>query len=532
MKIPRKKELLELQKKYRTDKKIGEICGVPARLVTYWRTKKKIPAYSFPKYSEEKIRELWERFGDDAKAGEELNISKAGFRQWRRRYSIEHKPLQLRLEQLELPLPDAFRKKNSRRETIIQKLLAKKAGLKKVEIDEIVFVEPDLVISCDDTAEVLHHYEKTGAEKIWDLQKTVIALDQNSDLISKNGYMAPRRATREFARKNKIRNFFDVGSGISHHLILENGLIQPSQLILGTESHSLIYGSLGALAMRVSPIDIASIWASGRVWLRIPQTIRVNLNGHLNKGVSARDIALRLMNDPQMSDTNYRVLEFYGPVIDAMPVYERMALAGLMEKLGCKAALIPCDDVAVRFMRKLGKGKPNAISADHDACYSSEITIDATGLVPQVGMIRGKGFSQPIEEVSGKKIEQIILGCCTCGKIEDLELAAKILRGRQVNRDVRVYIVPATRKVYTDAIERGIIKSLIESGCDIMNPGCGSCIELHKSYLEPGDRLLSTAECRLNHGDGSADNVYLGSTATAAATALEGVIADPRRYLK
>jgi homoaconitase/3-isopropylmalate dehydratase large subunit len=532
LKIPRKKELLELQKKYRTDKKIGEICGVPARLVTYWRSKKKIPAYSYPKYSEEKVKDLWERFGDDARAGEELNISKAGFRQWRRRYAIEHKPLQLRLEQLELALPDAFRKKSSRRETIIQKLLAKRAGLKKVDIDEIVFVEPDLVISRDDTAQVLYHFGKIGADKIWDPQKIAIALDQTPELDSHNGNKAPRRAIREFAKKHKLKNFFDVGAGVSHQLILENGLVQPSQLVLGTDSNSLIYGSLGALASRVSALDIASIWASGRAWLRVPKTMRVNLDGRLGRGVFARDIVLRLMNDPMLFNTDYRVLEFYGPVIDSMPIHERIALAGLIQRLGCKAALIPCDDVTTRYIRKLGKGKPSAVTADHDANYDSELTIDTTSLTPQIGLIRGQGFSQPIEDYSGRKVEQVVLGCCTCGKIEDLELAMKILRGRQVSRDVRVFVVPATRKVYTDALERGIIKSLIESGCDIMNPGCGSCIELHKNYLEPGDKMFSTSECRLDNLGASGDEIYLGSAATAAATAIEGVIADPRKYLK
>lgn len=532
MRIPKKKELLELQRKYRTDKKIGEVYGVPARLVTYWRTKKKIPAYAYPKYSEEKVKDLWERFGDDARAGEELNISKAGFRQWRRRYSIDHKPLQLRLEQLELALPDFNRKKNSKRETIIQKLLAKKAGLKKVEIDEIVFVEPDFVISRDDTSEVLQYFEKTGADHVWDSQKICIALDLQAPVESHNGFKAPRRAIREFAKKQKIKNFFDVGAGVCHQMILENGLISPDQLVLGTDTQSLIYGSIGAMASKISAMEMASVWASGRVWLKVPQTIRVNINGHLNRGVYARDIVLKLINDPAISLTDYQTFEFYGPVIDSMAITERFVLANLSSMLGCKAALIPCDDITAKYLRKLSKSKPAVISADHDASYHSELSLDATHLVPQIGISGRKKISQPVEEFAGKKVEQVILGCCANGKIEDLETAARILRGRQVSGDVRVFVVPATRKVFADALDKGIIKTLTESGCIIMNPGCGSCIDLHKGYLEPGDKVLATSECPLNSRCDSSDELFIGSVATAAATALDGVIADPRKYLK
>jgi homoaconitase/3-isopropylmalate dehydratase large subunit len=532
LRIPKKKELLELQRKYRTDKKIGEVYGVEARLVTYWRTKKKIPAYAYPKYSEEKVKDLWERFGDDARAGEELNISKAGFRQWRRRYSIEHKPLQLRLEQLELPLPDFNRKKNSKRETIIQKLLAKKAGLKKVEIDEIVFVEPDFVISRDDTAEILHYFEKTGADHVWDSQKIAIALDLQTPVESHNGFKAPRRAIREFVKKQKIKNFFDVGAGVCHQMILENGLIGPGQLVLGTDSQSLVYGSIGAVASKISAMEMASIWASGRAWLRVPQTIRVNVNGHLARGVYARDIVLKLMNDPGMSRTDYQALEFYGPVIDSMPITERFILANLSGKLGCKAALIPCDDITAKYLRKLSKGKPTSIAADHDASYLSELSLDATHLAPQIGISGRKNQSLPVEEFVGRRVEQVILGCCSSGKIEDLEIAAKILRGRHVNSDVRVFVVPATRKVFADALEKGIIKTLTESGCIIMNPGCASCIDLHKGYLEPGDKVLTTSECPLNSNCDSSEDLFIGSVATAAATALDGAIADPRKYLK
>ena len=532
MRIPKKKELLELQRKYRTDRKIGEVYGVPARLVTYWRTKKKISAYSFPKYTEEKITELWERFGDDTKAGEELNISKAGFRQWRRRYSIEYKPIQLRLEQLEFDLPELNRRKNSRRETIAQKLLAKKSGLKKVEVGEVVNIEPDMVISRDDASAALKYFLQIGAERVWDPSKIIIALDKQYSSGNGNGYPAPRKTVREFVKKQKIKSFYDIGQGLCHQLVLENGLIQPGQLTLGTDSQAMIYGSIGAFGADISAIEMGAIWATGRIWLQVPKSIKIYLDGHVSRGVFARDIALKLSRDLATDSADYKSLEFYGPVINSMSISERFALTSLSESLGCKSIIIPFDEITGRYLRRFGKAKPSPIAADSDADYFREITLDTTYLTPQIGVSGKSDEVVPVEELTGKRIELVVLGSCGSGRIEDIEAAARIMRGRHVFHDVRMYIVPASRNVFMEALDKGFVKTLSDSGAIFMNPGCGICMDIHQRMMEPGERAMTTSHCSHIFDSDSSNDIYLVSPATAAASAIEGVVADPRKYAK
>jgi hypothetical protein len=264
VRIPKKKELLELQRKYRTDRKIGDVYGVPARLVAYWRSKKKIGSYSFPKYSEEKIQELWERYGDDTRAGTELGISGAGFRQWRRKYGLKSKPVQLRLEQLELGLVDPAWKKSTRRETAAQKILARKSGLKKVDVGEIVNIEPDLVVSNDSSEQVIECLSRIGAGRIWQPGRIVIVLDRRMPVDSHEASEA-HRIIREFVKKNRIKSFYDVGEGVSHHIIVENGHILPGQLALGTDSQAASFGCLGAFSTSISAAEMAAIWATGSV---------------------------------------------------------------------------------------------------------------------------------------------------------------------------------------------------------------------------------------------------------------------------
>lgn len=531
LRIPRKKELLELQKKYRSDKKIGEVYGVPARLVAYWRAKKKIGAYSFPKYSEEKIQELWNRFGNDEKAGAELNISKAGFRQWRRKYVINHRPIHLSLEQLELALPDLSRRKGLRRETMAQKILARKSGLKRVEVGEAVDIEPDFAISHGRALEIIRKFQQLGADRIWDPCKIAIVLDRHHP--GSTGSREPSlKVVREFVKKHKIRDFYDIGQGVCHQLIIENALISPGQLVLSSDPQALSYGSIGAFASSMTTDEMAVIWASGRIWLRVPETIKVTLNGRLSRGVSVKDIVLKISHG-LLSHADYKALEFYGPAVGAMSVSERLTLVGAFGDIGFKSAIVPFDETASRFLKKLVKTKFNPVSSDPDAPFADEAEFDIAYLTPQVGMSTHGFNAQAIEDMVGRRIDQVILGCCSNGRIDDLEVAARILRGRQISRDTRAVVIPASRKVLLEAIDRGYIRAFVDAGCMILNPGCDSCLEAHTQMLEPEERALSTASWNCSGQVESAESeVYLASPATAAATALEGEIADPRKYTK
>ncbi|OQX92531.1 MAG: hypothetical protein B6D58_02270 [candidate division Zixibacteria bacterium 4484_95] len=532
MKIPKKKELLELQKKYRTDKKIAEVYGVPSRLVAYWRSKKNIGQYSFSKYSHEKIIELWERYGDDRLAGAELGISGPGFRQWRIKYGIKKKPVQLKMEQLELDLRGTYRKsRDSRRETFIKKLLAKKSGLKSVEEGQVISVRPDLAVSVDDTEQIIKQFKLTGFPKVWDNSKiTIILNDWTQNEFGKIADVHKR--IRKFVKKQRIEKFYDIGWGIPYQITLEEGLILPSRLIVATDNQATSHGSIGAFSTCISPLDMAVVWASGRIWLKVPKTIKVVINGLPTRGVFAKDIILKLSRDLHFEDINYKALEFYGDAVSTMTVPQRLILTSSSLEIGAKSAIIPFDDVSQRYLKKITKERFSPIAPDINAKYENEIEIDVSYLTPQVACLNKKHCVKPVEDVAGKKIDQIVLCGCSSGRLDDLEMVVSILRGRRIHRDTRMIIVPASRKTYLAAIDKGYIRSLVGSGCVMLSPGCGSCAGAHKDMLAADERILTTNSCDLIRQTNSKNpEIYLSSPATAAATALEGAIADPRKYL-
>lgn len=532
MKIPKKKELLELQKKYRTDKKIAEVYGVPSRLVAYWRSKKNIGQYSFSKYSHEKIVELWERYGDDRSAGAELGISGPGFRQWRIKYGIKEKPVQLKMEQLELDLRETYRKsRDSRRETFIRKLLAKKSGLKSVEEGQILNVQPDLAISVDDTGQIINQFKQIGLSKVWDHSKIAIILNHWAQ--NESGKIADvHKGIREFVKKQRIERFYDIGWGIPYQIVLEEGLILPSRLIVATDNQATSHGGIGAFSTCISPLEMAVVWASGRIWLKVPQTIKVVINGLLTRGVFAKDIILKLSRDLCFEEANYKALEFYGDAVSAMTVPQRLILTSFCMEIGAKSAIVPFDDVSQRYLKKITKEKFSPISADSNAKYENEIEMDVSYLTPQVTCLNNKGYVKPVEDIAGKRIDQVVFSGCSSGRLDDFETAVSILRGRRIHRDTRMVIVPVSRKAYLAAIDKGYIRSLLGSGCVMLSPGCGSCVCAHKDMLAANERILTTNNCDLFWGANPKNpEVYLASPATAAATALEGAITDPRKHL-
>jgi len=523
VKIPTKKELLELQRKYRTDKKIGEVFGVPGRLVAYWRSKKKIGTYNQPKYSRDKILELWERFGNDKLAGLELGITGAGFRQWRIKYGFKSKPLRLKFEQLELSLPEeAKRNKFSRKETFVQKLLARKAGLKSADEGQVIEISPDVAVSGIEALSVYQHFREMGGSKIWDKSKVAIIYDRPVDTL-RNVTPALQKQLKDFIRKQGLEKFYDIGWGSPYQVMVEEGLILPNHLAVGTGRHVLSFGGLGAFASDISPLDMAAVWAEGRIWLKIPPTIKIVIKGSVPRGVYARDLILKLFHDFGKGGANYRALEFYGETISTMAIAQRLVMATFAGELNAKSAYLPFDDLAQKHCRKFTKQKLVPIVADHDAHYENELEINVSYLTPQVAVADHQNAIRPIEEFSGKKIDLIVLGGCAHGSLTDLDQAAAVLRGRRVHRDTRVIIIPGSRKAYLEAVEKGLVRLFIESGCVVSNPGS----DFRQWSTGDNERAFTTCACaRIRERE-----TYSGSPATAAATALEGAIADPRRYL-
>ncbi len=532
MRIPKKKELLELQKKYRTDKKIGEVYGVPSRLVAYWRQKKKIGPYSYPKYTDEKILELWERYGNDVRAGADLGISAAGFRQWRRKYDINTKPLQLRLEQLELGLIDINNRKNSKRETAVLKILAKKSGLKKVEIGQKISVVPDLAMSHGNSAAVIDRFVKNGENSVWDSNKIVVILDRHIPTMSGES-AETHKIIREFVKKQKIRNFYDLGEGICHQIVIESGHILPGQLAFGTDRHTSSYGCIGALAIDAHPDKMALIWAAGRADIVVPETVKIIIKGHLGRAVYARDIILKLIRDLSPDTFDSRAIEFTGPTVYSMSISERFTMTNVAMEMGALTAMVPFDEITSRFMKKITKTRLTPVNSDPDAIYNNEIEVDVSYLTPQVGYPDSARHVASIEDVAGKRIDMVVIGSCSSGRIDDLEVAAGILRGRRIHRDLRMIIVPGSRKVLSEALDRGFIKTFVDSGCVIANPGCDPCLVANPGSLASGERAITTTNRVLNSDSGKNNSeIFTASSATAAASALEGIIADPRKYGK
>jgi len=476
--------------------------------------------------------ELWERFGDDARSGMELGISKAGFRQWRRKYGINEKPLQLRLEQLELPLPDNGRKRNSKRETLIQKLIARKASLKKVEIGQIVELEPDLIICQENVVEILEQFEKNRHDRIWDPSRLAFSLAHM--LLENTGRISElNKKMQKYSKNYKGRNIFDPGEGFGFQILLETGKIVPGNFILGSENYISCLGALGSYSAVIKSSQIAEIMNTGRYGFHIPETVKVTIKGHYPKGIYAADLALKIMRDKPAARLENKIFEFYGNSIMMAQITDRLKIASTASSLGAEASLIPIDDITNRFMRKFTKAKYPPILSDADASFKEEIEIDIGYLTPQVACPDGIDKVRPIEEISSKKIDRIIFGGPVNGQLEDLEVAANILKGRRLNHDLQMYIIPASRRIMLEALDRGYLRVLIESGCIIMSPGWSPFGMASENIFSKGERILGTI-CH-NEIPTAVKNdyeLYLASPATAAASALEGAITDPRKYLK
>ena len=531
MRIPKKKELLELQKKYHTDRKIGEVYGVPGRLVTYWRSKKNIGPYSLPKYSRERIIDLWERYGDDKLAGVELGISGPGFRRWRLQYGLKQKPPVLKMEQLEFGFIDISRfGKSSRRETFVRKILARKAGLKTAETGQPVDITPNFTVIVDNAAKAVDQFYANGNSKVWDSSKIMVMLN-HMPMSETENYADDQKIIREFVRKQGISAFYDIGWGISHQVIIEEGLVLPGQLVMGTDYYTSSPGCIGAFSVRITPTEMADIWSTGRTKIRVPPTIKVLINGYLSPGVSSADIILKLSRDLSKI-TGDKAIEFYGSAITAMTISQRFTLISLAVEAGAKAAVVPFDEITQRYIKKINKNKFKPIKADIDAEYESEIEADISYLTPQVICPNSFKHISAIEDIAGKRIDHVVLGGFAGGCLDDLEIAAAILRGRRIHRGTRMLVIPGSRKTYLEAIDKGYIRALVESGCLVLSPTYSACFGANKGMHAKGDKVLTTSRMKTDSTNGDRNSeIYISSPATAAATALKGAITDPRKYL-
>ena len=413
--------------------------------------------------------------------------------------------------------------------TFSEKILGAKAG-KEVCAGEVVTVSPDYILSHDNSAAIIGEYKKLGVERVEIPDKIVIILDHVVP-ASTEKYATNHKVIREFVREQKIPHFFDVQCGICHQVFSENGFAMPGMLILGADSHTTSYGAFGAFSAGIGRSEAASVWATDEIWLRVPETIRIDITGKLLPMVTSKDVILKIIGDVGADCANYKAVEFAGEVVQDFTMDSRLVLANMAAEMGAKNGYVTPDETTLSWLRGRAKREFEVLASDPDAEYESLLSYEVSSLVPQVACPHTVDNVKPVSEVEGSPIHQAVIGTCTNGRLEDLKNAAKILKGRKVSPSVRALIIPASRMEYERALREGILEILVKAGCIVLNPGCGPCLGAHQGILAPGEVALSTANRNFRGRMGSRDSeVYLASPATVAASAVEGEIADPRKY--
>ncbi len=416
--------------------------------------------------------------------------------------------------------------------TFAQKALERASGSAALVTGAIVEVEPDLYMSHTASWRCIKTFEKLPGATIRYPERIAMVMDHISPAPTAQvaGY---HRLCREFAGKHGVGHFYDVNAGIAHLVLMERGLIRPGEVIIGTDSHSTIYGALGAFGTGVGFSEITATWVTGALWMRVPESMKVSLSGRLTEGVYPKDIMLRLIGDLTADGATYLSVEFEGSLTEALSVSERMTLCNLAMELGAKNAYVRPDAKTYEYLERAGVTDPSrhALLPDPGAEYAHELEIDARSLVPQVACPHTVDNVRPVTEVAGTKLDQVFIGSCANAKYDDLVVAAKLLSGRKVAPSVRLIVTPGSRDTMKLAADSGVLSTLIEAGAVITNPGCGACAG-DGGAMDKGEVTLSTANRNFRGRMGSYDSeIYLASPATAAASAITGVITDPRGTL-
>lgn len=414
--------------------------------------------------------------------------------------------------------------------TMTQKILAAHAGLESVVAGQLIEADLDLVLGNDITSPVaIHEIEKMNVEGVFHKDKIALVMDHfvpNKDIKSAEHC----KCVREFACKNEITNYFDVGEmGIEHALLPEKGLTVAGDVIIGADSHTCTYGALGAFSTGVGSTDMAAGMATGKAWFKVPSAIKVEVTGKLNKYVSGKDVILHLIGEIGVDGALYQSLEFVGDGIASLSMDDRFTIANMAIEAGAKNGIFPVDALAEEYMKAHSKRAYKIFEADADAEYTRTVTIDLSTLKPTVSFPHLPENTKTIDEVGDIEIDQVVIGSCTNGRFDDLKVAAEIMAGKKVKKGLRVIVIPGTQQIYLDAMEAGFIRTFIEAGAIVSTPTCGPCLGGYMGILAEGERCVSTTNRnfvgRMGHVN---SEIYLASPAVAAASALTGKISDPR----
>ena len=417
--------------------------------------------------------------------------------------------------------------------TMTQKILAAHAGLETVTAGQLIEAKLDLVLGNDITAPVaIHEMDKMNTESVFDRDKIALVPDHfvpNKDIKSAEHC----KCVREFAAKHDITNYFEVGQmGIEHALLPEKGLTVAGDVIIGADSHTCTYGALGAFSTGVGSTDMAAGMATGLAWFKVPSAIKFVLTGKPTEWISGKDIILHIIGMIGVDGALYKSMEFVGDGIKYLSMDDRFTIANMAIEAGGKNGIFPVDELTVEYMKEHSQRAFVAYEADEDAEYDEVYTIELDKLKPTVAFPHLPENTHTIDEIDEIKVDQVVIGSCTNGRLDDLRIAAKIIEGHKVKEGLRVIIIPATQKIYLQAMEEGLIKTFIEAGAVVSTPTCGPCLGGYMGILAQGERCVSTTNRnfvgRMGHVE---SEIYLASPAVAAASAITGKISSPKEVM-
>ncbi len=414
-------------------------------------------------------------------------------------------------------------------QTITEKILAAHCGKKEVVPGEFIEPKVDISLSNDVTAPLaIKEYLKTSKKKVFDKNKIAFVMDHftpNKDIKSAENV----KFVREFAKKQKIKHYYEGGNvGIEHALLPEKGIVVPGDIVIGADSHTCTYGALGAFSTGVGSTDIGASLATGKVWLKVPQSIKFVYKGKLNKFVSGKDLILYTIGKIGVDGVLYQTMEFTGEVIKKLKMADRLTMANMAIEAGGKSGIFPVDKITLDYVSKRALRKFKVYQSDKDAKYAKVVEIDCSKIYPQISLPFLPSNAKAAKSMKKTYIDQVVIGSCTNGRIEDLRVAAAILKGKKINLNVRTIIIPATPQVYADALKEGLMKIFIEAGAIISAPTCGPCLGGHMGVLANGEKCVSTTNRNFVGRMGNTKSeLYLASPAVAAASAIKGYITDP-----
>ncbi len=415
--------------------------------------------------------------------------------------------------------------------TLAEKILARASGRSSVKPGDYVVADIDLAMAHEGMRGVYPVLKEAGVKKLWDPEKVVNLFDHWAPaptVEAAQHHQTIRRAIEEYG----IRYAYGENAGICHQVLPEKGHVVPGDLIVGTDSHTITYGALGAAGTGIGYSEMAYVLATGKLWFRVPETIQFQMEGDLPKGVMSKDLLLCIAGRYSAEVAQYKAIEFAGSTARKLSLAGRMTMSNMSVELGAKFGFFEPDGKVAEFLKGRAKKTYAMIKADPDASYENIYQVDVSRLEPQVALPGNIDNVKPTSRLGKVGIDQAFIGSCTNGRVEDLQIAASILKGRKVDRRVRLLVIPASWEVYREALKSGILETLIDAGAVICNSTCGPCFGGHMGLLAPGERCIASINRNFQGRMGSEEaEVYLGSPATVAASAVEGTIADPRNYL-